>query len=146
MNAFVETCRELRVLNSVRLNKIGIPITLRQYPFCIMYTWYECIQPHVFSHLIYEIVLLNVFCKDIVGFQVGCLWTGRFDHIWLSSMHSFYFLCICVILYAFYSRLIYHGLYHLALEICDFLKIPPSEGAVKVLRNWALRKVHTLYV
>ncbi|KAL5473503.1 hypothetical protein EMCRGX_G027993 [Ephydatia muelleri] len=79
VNAFVETCRELRVLNSVRLNKIGIPITLRQYRR-------------------------------------------------LSSG-------------VFVDRLIYHGLYHLALEICDFLKIPPSEGAVKVLRNWALRKV-----
>ena len=39
VNAFVETCRELRVLNNVRLNKIGIPITLRQYPCILNVSW-----------------------------------------------------------------------------------------------------------
>jgi hypothetical protein len=32
VNEFVEMCHHLRVLNSVRMEKIGLPITLRQYP------------------------------------------------------------------------------------------------------------------
>ena len=39
-------------------------------------------------------------------------------------------------------RLINRGLYPLAVEICSYLKLPPEEGEVKVLRQWALRKVH----
>ena len=40
-------------------------------------------------------------------------------------------------------RLINRGLYPLAVEICSYLKLPPEEGEVKVLRQWALRKVST---
>ena len=32
VNEFVEMCHQLRVLNSVRDEMIGIPITFRQYP------------------------------------------------------------------------------------------------------------------
>ena len=32
VNEFVEMCHHLRVLNSVRMEDIGLPITLRQYP------------------------------------------------------------------------------------------------------------------
>lgn len=32
VNEFVEMCHQLRVLNSVRDGRIGIPITFRQYP------------------------------------------------------------------------------------------------------------------
>jgi hypothetical protein len=31
VNEFVEMCHHLRVLNSVRMEKIGLPITVRQY-------------------------------------------------------------------------------------------------------------------
>ena len=41
-------------------------------------------------------------------------------------------------------RLINRGLYPLAVEICSYLKLPPEEGEVKVLRQWALRKVHNV--
>ena len=40
-------------------------------------------------------------------------------------------------------RLINRGMYQLALEICNYLSIPPANGEVKVLREWALRKVGT---
>jgi len=40
-------------------------------------------------------------------------------------------------------RLINRGLYPLALEICNYLSIAPANGEVKVLREWALRKVGT---
>lgn len=42
-------------------------------------------------------------------------------------------------------RLINRGLYPLALEICNYLSIAPANGEVKVLREWALRKVGTWY-
>ena len=32
VNEFVEMCHHLRVLNNVRMEDIGLPITLRQYP------------------------------------------------------------------------------------------------------------------
>ena len=32
VNDFVEMCHHLRVLNSVRMEAIGLPITMRQYP------------------------------------------------------------------------------------------------------------------
>ena len=32
VNEFVEMCHHLRVLNSVHMEEIGLPITLRQYP------------------------------------------------------------------------------------------------------------------
>lgn len=38
-------------------------------------------------------------------------------------------------------RLINRGLYPLAVQICSYLKLPPEDGEVKVLRQWALRKV-----
>ena len=38
-------------------------------------------------------------------------------------------------------RLINRGLYQLAMEICVYLKLPPVQGEVKVLRQWAMRKV-----
>lgn len=31
-DAFVETCRELRVLNAVRVSSVGLPLTYPQYP------------------------------------------------------------------------------------------------------------------
>lgn len=43
-------------------------------------------------------------------------------------------------------RLINRGLYPLAVEICSYLKLPPEEGEVKVLRQWALRKVCTYQI
>ena len=36
VNEFVEMCHHLRVLNSVRMEKVGIPITIRQYPMLSM--------------------------------------------------------------------------------------------------------------
>lgn len=39
------------------------------------------------------------------------------------------------------DRLVNNGLYPLALEICNYLKIPPNAGEAKVLRQWALNKV-----
>ena len=39
------------------------------------------------------------------------------------------------------DRLINHRLYPLALEICNYLKIPSNAGEVKVLKQWALGKV-----
>ncbi len=33
VNQFVEMCHQLRVLNNVREEEIGIPITYKQYPF-----------------------------------------------------------------------------------------------------------------
>lgn len=39
------------------------------------------------------------------------------------------------------DRLINRGLYQLALEICNYLRLAPANGEVKVLRQWALRKV-----
>ena len=39
------------------------------------------------------------------------------------------------------ARLINRGLYPLAMEICSYLKVPPVDGEVKVLRQWAMRKV-----
>ena len=41
----------------------------------------------------------------------------------------------------FYYRLTNRGLYPLALEVCNYLKIPALEGEVKILRQWAMRKV-----
>jgi len=38
-------------------------------------------------------------------------------------------------------RLTNRGLYPLAIEICSYLKVTPVEGKVKVLRQWAMRKV-----
>ncbi len=42
-------------------------------------------------------------------------------------------------------RLINRGLYPLAMEICKYLKIPPANGEVKILKEWALRKVRALW-
>ncbi|XP_064405910.1 vacuolar protein sorting-associated protein 16 homolog isoform X2 [Halichondria panicea] len=39
------------------------------------------------------------------------------------------------------DRLINRGLYPLAMEICKYLKIPPANGEVKILKEWALRKI-----
>lgn len=39
------------------------------------------------------------------------------------------------------DRLINRGLYQMAFEICKYLKIPPVQGEVKILRQWAMRKV-----
>ena len=54
--------------------------------------------------------------------------------------------CLCLLSFNLLSmymcRLINRGLYPLAVEICSYLKLPPEEGEVKVLRQWALRKVH----
>jgi len=44
-------------------------------------------------------------------------------------------------LYCLLTRLINRGLYPVAMEICKYLKIPPANGEVKILREWALRKV-----
>ena len=41
----------------------------------------------------------------------------------------------------FTNRLINCGLYPHALEIYSYLKISPASGEVKVMRQWALRKV-----
>ena len=41
----------------------------------------------------------------------------------------------------YFCRLTNRGLYPLALEICDYLKVSPVEGEVKILRQWAMRKV-----
>ena len=41
-------------------------------------------------------------------------------------------------------RLINRGLYQLALEICNYLRLAPANGEVKVLRQWALRKVSSI--
>lgn len=41
----------------------------------------------------------------------------------------------------FTLRLINRGLYPNAMEICKYLKLPPASGEVKILREWALRKV-----
>ena len=38
-------------------------------------------------------------------------------------------------------RLINRELYPVALEICNYLRVPPVEGEVKILRQWAVRKV-----
>jgi hypothetical protein len=44
------------------------------------------------------------------------------------------------------DRLVNHGLYPVALEICSYLKISSNFGEVKVLRQWALQKVsYNLY-
>jgi hypothetical protein len=76
---FEETCRYLRVLNTVRDQKIGIPLTYRQF----------------------------------IRLTPGVL----------------------------IDRLVNHGLYPVALEICSYLKISSNFGEVKVLRQWALQKV-----
>ena len=34
VNEFVEMCHHLRVLNTVRMEQIGLPVTTRQYPVC----------------------------------------------------------------------------------------------------------------
>jgi hypothetical protein len=79
VNEFVEMCHHLRVLNSVRMEKIGVPITLRQY---------------------YR------------------LSTGVLT-----------------------DRLINRELYPVALEICNYLRVPNVDGEVKILRQWAIKKV-----
>ena len=40
-------------------------------------------------------------------------------------------------------RLINRELYPLALETCNYLRVPPIDGEVKILRQWAMRKVYT---
>ncbi len=56
-------------------------------------------------------------------------------------MYGFSYSCIHV----HAIRLINRGLYPLAMEICKYLKIPPANGEVKILKEWALRKVRTLW-
>ena len=41
------------------------------------------------------------------------------------------------------DRLTNHRQYAVALEICNYLKLPSDVGEVKVLTQWALHKVHT---
>ncbi|XP_019850373.1 PREDICTED: vacuolar protein sorting-associated protein 16 homolog [Amphimedon queenslandica] len=79
ITAFVETARNLRVLNFVRDPAIGIPITYRQ-----------------FSRLSPGVLV---------------------------------------------DRLTNHRQYPVALEICNYLKLPSDVGEVKVLTQWALHKV-----
>jgi len=55
----------------------------------------------------------------------------------LDSLNRYYRLSTGVLI----DRLINRGLYPLALEICNYLSIAPANGEVKVLREWALRKV-----
>ena len=46
VKTFVKTCRDLRVLNTVRHKSVGIPITYRQYlhPHC----FYDCMYMYVY--------------------------------------------------------------------------------------------------
>ena len=41
-------------------------------------------------------------------------------------------------------RLINRELYPLALEVCNYLRVSPVDGEVKILRQWAIRKVYNL--
>ena len=40
-----------------------------------------------------------------------------------------------------FFRLINRELYPVALEICNYLRVPNVDGEVKILRQWAIKKV-----
>ena len=95
---------------------------------------------------------LDCIVGTIVCQQV-CLLIGEISAIHSINVHHEACLCetyltstkimlVFNLLSMYMCRLINRGLYPLAVEICSYLKLPPEEGEVKVLRQWALRKVH----
>lgn len=78
---FYQQCTTLKLLNSVRHYKLGIPLTLPQ---------------------------LNALSRPVL-----------------------------------IDRLIQRRLFPLALQVCEFLQLPPAEGRSRVLAHWAIYKVET---
>lgn len=44
---YVNMCRKLRVLNAVRDPKVGIPLTITQYPFVIIIIYEKSLIPEI---------------------------------------------------------------------------------------------------
>lgn len=71
-----------------------------------------------------------------------CIAIHLYMHVYFACLHVLYmyydsYTVQCVLC----CRLINRSLYPLAMEVCNYLKIPALSGEAKVLKQWALCKV-----
>lgn len=124
------TCRELRVLNAIRVSSVGLPLTYPQYP--PQWPAGFPINPSTQTVLTFTFQI-QTFDSPGADRQVSLLSRLFLSANWRPS-HTFASLSLSL-------RLVYRQLYPLAIKVCHYLKIPDYHGVSRVLRQWASCKV-----
>nr|CAD7406570.1 unnamed protein product [Timema poppensis] len=122
---YVKMCRTLRVLNAVRNLRIGVPLTITQYPlYPHIREFTTCASQHHGPSPSCQ-VTETVSLSPTYGSDCSLAFHTRLQHL------SFQVLL---------DRLVVRRHFYLAIQIAKYLRMPDVEGSSRILAHWACYK------